>query len=264
MKNLKGKTAVVTGAASGIGRELANCLAKKGCNLALSDVNEAELAVTVSNLPNNVRVTQDVLDVADRAAFYAYAEKMIDAHDGVDIVINNAGVAVTSTIEELSYEDLEWIVNINMWGVIYGTKAFLPHLKTRPESHIVNISSIFGIISLPEQGAYNMTKFAVRGFTESLRQEMAGTSVGVTCVHPGGIKTNIAKAGRQSENSTIDMKEFEKNFHTSAGSAAKQIVSAITGSKKRILVGLDAKAVDIVQRLLPKSYESIVMRLLKG
>jgi len=264
MKNLKGKTAVVTGAASGIGRELAYCLAEKGCNLALSDVNEKGLAETVSNLPAKVRVTQDVLDVADRVAFYDYAERMIKAHDGVDIVINNAGVAVTSTIEDLSYDDMEWIVNINLWGVVYGTKAFLPHLKTRAESHVVNISSVFGIVSLPEHGAYNMTKFAVKGFTESLRQEMAGTSVGVTCVHPGGIKTNIAKAARHSENTKVNTSEFEKNFHTSAKSAAKQIVSAITGNKKRILVGLDAKAVDIVQRLLPKAYESIIGRLMKG
>ncbi|MDF1764152.1 MAG: SDR family NAD(P)-dependent oxidoreductase, partial [Oleibacter sp.] len=191
MQSYNNKVVVVTGAGSGIGRSLAQQLSEAGAHLALSDINEKSLHETVSLLSGAGKVTLQALDVSDRHAFEAYAEQVQADHGAVHMIINNAGVAVSETVEELKYEDMEWIMNINFWGVVYGTKSFLPLLKMQPESAIVNISSIFGVIALPTQSAYNATKFAVRGFTESLRQELKDTSVFVTTVHPGGIKTNI-------------------------------------------------------------------------
>src|ERR1700689_2657232 len=199
MHDFNGRGAAITGAGSGIGRALANNLARKGAHLALSDINDEGLAEAVAQCEGHGgKVTAQHLDVADRAAVYSWADEVVGDHGQVNLVINNAGVALGATIEAMSYEDFEWLMNINFWGVVYGTKAFLPHLKLSGEGHIVNISSVFGLISVPSQSAYNAAKFAVRGFTDSLRMELEieDANVSVTTVHPGGIKTNIARNAR--------------------------------------------------------------------
>ena len=270
MKSFRDRVAVITGAGSGIGRALAFELGAAGCKLALSDINEAAVKQVAKELKEAGRdVIADRLDVADRDAFYAYAEKVLKKFGTVNIVINNAGVALGSTVEDTSYEDFEWLMGINFWGVVYGTKAFLPHLKRADEGHIVNISSVFGLIGVPTQSAYNAAKFAVRGFTESLRQELEieGSTVSCTSVHPGGIKTNIAKNARMSSNvSTItgldgeaSKEQFEKMFRTTPEQAAATIIAGIRGNKRRVLIGADAVAIDTMQRLLPTSYQKLMV-----
>ncbi len=199
MKDFHNKVAVITGAGSGIGRALAHDLAAAGARLALSDVNQVGLQETADALNlGSDRLITEAFDVADRDAFYAFAERVTGHFGAVHLVFNNAGVALGATVEDMSYEDFEWLMGINFWGVVYGTKAFLPHLKAAGEGHIVNVSSVFGLIGVPTQSAYNASKFAVRGFTEALRQEleMEGGRVSCTSVHPGGIKTNIARNAR--------------------------------------------------------------------
>lgn len=270
MKSLRDKVVVITGAGSGIGRALAVELAAAGCKLALSDINETAVKDVARQLSDNGKsVIADRLDVADRAAFYAYADRVIKHFGGANIIINNAGVALGATVEDTSYEDFEWLMGINFWGVVYGTKAFLPHLKQADEGHIVNISSVFGLIGVPTQSAYNAAKFAVRGFTESLRQELEieGSSVSCTSVHPGGIKTNIANAARMTssvENITGKgaddaRREFEKMFRTTPEEAAATIIAGIRGNKRRVLIGADAVAIDTMQRLLPTSYQKLLV-----
>ncbi|MDF1820403.1 MAG: SDR family NAD(P)-dependent oxidoreductase [Alcanivoracaceae bacterium] len=269
MKNLSDRVAVVTGAGSGIGRALAVQLAEAGCKLALSDINEQGLAETVSLAEQaGAEVFSEKLDVADRDAVYAHADK-VKAHFGkVNLVFNNAGVAVGATVEDTSYEDFEWLMGINFWGVVYGTKAFLPMLKEAGEGHIVNVSSVFGLIGVPTQSAYNAAKFAVRGFTESLRQELeiARSPVSCSCVHPGGIKTNIARAARMSDVSSITgssaekaTEDFEKMFRTTPEEAASTIIKGVRDNKRRILIGSDALAIDTMQRLLPTSYQRLMV-----
>ena len=270
MKSFRDRVAVITGAGSGIGRALAFELGAAGCKLALSDINEAAVKQVAKELKEAGRdVIADRLDVADRDAFYAYAEKVLKKFGKVNIVINNAGVALGSTVEETSYEDFEWLMGINFWGVVYGTKAFLPHLKRADEGHIVNISSVFGLIGVPTQSAYNAAKFAVRGFTESLRQELEieGSSVSCTSVHPGGIKTNIAKNARMSSevskitglDGEASKEQFEKMFRTTPEQAAATIIAGIRGNKRRVLIGADAVAIDTMQRLLPTSYQKLMV-----
>ncbi len=265
MKNLKNKVAAITGAGSGIGRATAVLLAQKGCHLALTDINEKGLAETVASCRAlGVKVSSQKLDVANKAGVYAWAEQVVADHGLVHIIINNAGVALGATVEDMSYEDFEWVMNIDFWGVVYGTKAFLPHIKTAGEGHIVNISSLFGLVSVPTQSAYNAAKFAVRGFTEALREEMEieGSNVGVTCVHPGGIKTNIARDARVTETrGMVDEKstrDFEKAFTTTPEQAAATIVRAIEKNSRRLLIGTDAKAIDLVQRVLPTTYQKLL------
>ena len=275
MKQFKDKVAAITGAASGIGRALAIELARRGCHLALSDVNLAGLAETVSlaQEAGRVTVTSQKLDVANRADVHAWADKVVADHGGVNLIFNNAGVAHGSTIEAASYEDFEWIMGINFWGVVHGTKAFLPHLRKSGDGHIVNISSVFGIIGVPTQGTYNATKFAVRGFTEALRQELdiEGVKISATSVHPGGIKTNIANSARfdksasgitgQSQESS--KKNFEKLFRTTPEQAASTILRGVERNARRVLIGSDAYAIDAMQRLLPSAYQSILTGLAK-
>jgi hypothetical protein len=253
-----GKIAVITGAGSGIGRALALQLNAEGCELYLSDVNEDTLAETVSILKRPEVVAHSrMLDVSDKHAMHSWA-KAIDTERGhVDIVVNNAGVAYGSTVAESDYEHVEWLININLWGVIYGTMAFLPLLQKSSQGHLVNVSSVFGIIAVPTQSAYNAAKFGVRGYTESLRHEMAGSNVHVCCVHPGGIRTNIARDSRGGD-PAISKDErgelLEQLAPTTAESAAAQIVNAIEKKKKRLLIGRDAKLISLISRLFPVNY----------
>ena len=265
MKTLEDKVVVITGAGSGIGRALARNLAGRGSLLALSDVDEAGLAVTVDQAvaAGAREVRSDKLDVADRAAFTAYAEAVVAQFGRVNVVINNAGVALAGNFDELTYEDLDWIVGVNFWGVVHGTKEFLPHIVASGDGHVVNISSLFGLVSMPGQSAYNATKYAVRGMTEALREEMliAGHKVGVTAVHPGGIKTAIARNARvsASEDKAATAKLFdEKLAKMTPEKAAEIIVKGILGNKARVLVGLDAHAVHHFAKLTGSRYQDII------
>ncbi|MGB5501159.1 MAG: SDR family NAD(P)-dependent oxidoreductase [Polyangiales bacterium] len=262
MKDFTGKTAVITGAGSGIGQALAVNLSGAGCNLALIDINEAGLAETRAMLQGSGKVETWKVDVSDRAAMAELARKAIATFGAVDIVINNAGVALEGSFEDNSYEDIEWILGINLWGVIHGCKEFIPHLKTRAEASLVNVSSIFGILAAPDYSAYNISKFGVRGLSEALRQELKDTGVAVTCVHPGGIKTNIMRTGRSSAKQGQDweavVQAFEKNLITSSESAAKAIVRGIRKKKPRVLIGIDAKVLDRVARAMPTTYERVM------
>jgi len=269
MKDFKNKVAAITGAGSGMGRELAIQLAERGCHVAISDVNEKGLAGTAELAgKHGVKVTTAKVDVASKDAVYTWAEQVVQDHGKVNLIFNNAGVALGATVEGMQYEDFEWLFNINFWGVVYGTKAFLPHLKAAGEGHVINTSSVFGLVGIPSQSAYNAAKFAVRGFTEALRQEldMMDCGVSATSVHPGGIKTNIARAARQDASvSTLGIpvegsaERFEKNFITTAASAAKTIIRAVEKNKRRVLVGPDAYVVDWLQRLLPSLYQRLTV-----
>lgn len=265
MYSLQGKVAVVTGAGSGIGRALARLLAAKGCRLALADINEAGLKETAAGL--NVDVMTQKLDVADRAAVYAFAEAVKQRYGTAHVVINNAGVAVSQTIAALKYEDFEWLMGINFWGVVYGTKAFLPMLQAQNDGVVVNISSVFGLFAWPAQGAYNAAKFAVRGFTECLRNEVRGTGVRTVCVHPGGIKTNIVKSSRMyvDHDGNMDKKKSEDDFQRLAGTtperAAEIIVDGIERGRDKVLVGPDAKFFDLMVRLFPVRHTAILIAL---
>ncbi len=266
MKTVKGRVAAITGAGSGIGRATATLLAQHGCNVAISDVNEVGLAETAEKCrAHGVQVRTARLDVAQRNDVHAWADEVARELGAVHIVINNAGVALGATIEDTRYEDFEWLMNINFWGVVHGTKAFLPHLRAAGEGHIVNISSVFGLIAVPTQAAYNAAKFAVKGFTEALRQELEVEElpIGVTCVHPGGIKTNIARSARTivrkgwvDERSAAD---FEKIFGTTPERAASDILTAILKNRRRQLIGGDAVLIDLLQRTLPTLYQRVLV-----
>jgi NADP-dependent 3-hydroxy acid dehydrogenase YdfG len=261
----KGKLAVITGAGSGIGRALAVHLNRQGCALCLSDINPETLEATLGMLPRTeVPASSDVLDVADREAVHGWAGEVGVRHGHVDIVVNNAGVALVATVEESDYADLEWLMGINFWGVVHGTRAFLPLLRRAQQGHLVNISSVFGLIGVPTQSAYNAAKFAVRGYTEALRQEMAGSNVHVCCVHPGGIRTAIARNARggltgltAEERGT----EFEKLARTTPESAAAQIVRAIERRRERLLIGRDARYISLISRLFPAGYPRLLPKL---
>ncbi len=270
MKEFNGRVAAITGAGSGIGRALARELAGRRAQLALSDIDEVGLAETVGLCEGaGVKVTSQRVDVSDRDAVYAWADQVVDDHGAVNLVVNNAGVALGATIESMSYEDFEWLMGINFWGVVYGTKAFLPHLKASGDGHIVNLSSVFGLVSIPSQSAYNAAKFGVRGFTDALRIELDIDRCGVSCttVHPGGIKTNIARNARIDE-SVLDIagsaedtgKNFERIAMTTPEKAARQILAAVEHDKRRALIGPDAKVFDLVSRLPAGLYQSVLAR----
>lgn len=261
------KIAVITGAGSGIGRELARALNGQGCELFLSDINEQALHETIRLLPQpTVAADATMLDAADKAGMHAWADRIGREKGHVDIVINNAGVALMATVEETRYDDIEWLMGINFWGVVYGTTAFLPLLRKSSEANLINISSVFGIIGVPTQSAYNAAKFAVRGYTEALRQELAGSNIHVCCVHPGGIKTNIARAARggdPAESADVRGEKFQAIAGTTAESAAQQILRAAAQHKPRLLIGWDAHLISIISRLFPARYSGFLALLLK-
>ena len=266
MTEIKGKLAIVTGAASGIGRATAVELARRGAHLAISDLDRSGLAETAKRIEAlGSGVTTYLLDVADRDAVYAFAQDIETSHGGADIVINNAGVAQIARIDELTYDDFEWVMKIDFWGMVYGTKAFLPQLRAKGAGHIVNVSSLFGLVAVPSQAAYNSANFAIRGFTEALRHEMKGTGIAVSCVHPGGIKTNIVRNARFLQSTQATVREeavsgFDRLARTTPERAGQVIVRGIERNKPRILIGADAKAIDWLQRLMPASYGKLLFR----
>tara|TARA_R110000868_G_scaffold84334_3_gene237755 strand:- start:821 stop:1705 length:885 start_codon:yes stop_codon:yes gene_type:complete len=276
MKSFENKVAAITGAGSGIGRALAFGLARQGCQLALCDVDAQALAETTAQVRTlGGQVSETVVNVADRAAVHAWADLIVSEFGKVNVIFNNAGVAQGGTVEGNDYADYEWIMNINFWGVVNGTKAFLPHIKASGNGHIVNISSVFGLFAQPGMSAYNASKFAVRGFTESLRQEldMAKCGVSASCVHPGGIKTNIATTARMNASlSSVtgqDIDQGRQQFNdqllrTPPEKAAQVIINGVLANKRRILIGTDAYLLDALQRLCPALYQrmmTVSMRL---
>jgi len=268
MKNFNNKLAAITGAGSGIGRGLALNLAQQGCRLALADLDESGLLETVSLAEQyGVTVSHQVLDVSNKDAVFSWADQVVADHGSVNMIFNNAGVALSGTVEALSLEDYKWIMDINFWGVVYGTKAFLPHLERSGDGHVINISSVFGLTSQPLMSGYNASKFAVRGFTESLRQdlEITKSKVSSTCVHPGGIKTNIAKSARVSDSvegvtgasNDETLADYEKMFIHTPDSAAKVILKGVNKNKRRVLIGFDARLFDWAVRLAPSGYQKL-------
>jgi short-subunit dehydrogenase len=273
MQSFNYKVAAITGAGSGIGRALAYALARRGCDLALSDINAEGMAETAAQAKKfGIKVSENAVDVSDRLAMHDWAEKVIAEHGKVNMIFNNAGVAHCGTVANTDYADYEWLMGINFWGVVYGTKEFLPHLEASGEGHVINISSVFGLFAQPTQSVYNSSKFAVRGFTESLRQELdlSEGCVSATCVHPGGIKTNIAQAARFSDsegtilgkNAELTRQAFNDNMlRTSPEKAAEVILRAVERNRRRVIIGLDARLADLIQRLLPAAYQRLVVTL---
>ena len=262
MDTFNDKVAAITGAGSGIGRALAIELARRGCKLALADIDTAGLTETKRLAGvEDARCSTHGFDVSDRDAVEQFAAAVVAEHGGIHLAINNAGVTFVDSVEKLDYADFDWLMGINFWGVVYGTKAFLPFMLEAGEGHIVNISSLFGLMSSPMQAAYNASKFAVRGFTEALRVEMTGSPINVSCVHPGGIKTSIvANARFNAESVPVSRKELETWFdaeaRTSAEDAARTIIRGVEKNKVRILVGSDARVADKIVRIFPASYEN--------
>lgn len=263
---------VITGAGSGIGRALARRIAlEKPAGMALCDINDGALRETAESIPD-VRISVHVADVSDKASMQEFVDKVIAEHGRVTHVINNAGAALGGSVSEVSVEDLQWLMGINFWGVVYGTKMFLPYLRQEESAHIVNISSIFGLVAPPGQAAYCASKFAVRGFSESLRHELEGTNVSVSVVHPGGVKTNIANNARIGEGVTMTDAELEERRQkynenlawNSPEKAAEIIVKGIKARNPRILVGSDAAITSVISRLFPKRYFAVIDRITGG
>jgi short-subunit dehydrogenase len=269
MTAIRGAAAAITGAASGIGRALALELAARGCDLALADRDEgglqavaAEIAKTGATKPGSVKVTTHRVDVSEPQQIQDFARDAIAAHPGLNIVVNNAGVALMGSFNEIDQAQMDWLMNINFWGVVHGARAFLPHLAKQREAHIVNLSSIFGIVGPPGQTAYAAAKFAVRGFSESLRHElqMANSPVKLSVVHPGGIATNIARNSRtgtgvaDNARRAESIERFDNAARTTPAVAAQTIADGIERNRPRILIGFDAKFIDVLQRLRPATY----------
>ena len=273
MKSFDNKVAAITGAASGMGRALALALARRGCHLALSDIDAAGLAdaADAARRANaSVRIATTWVDTADRAAVYAWADQTAAQHGRVNLVFNNAGVALSAPLEQVRREDFEWLMAINFWGVVWGTQAFLPHLRASGDGHVVNTSSLFGLMAMPLNGSYNASKFAVRGYTEALRMELelGRAPVSATCVHPGGVRTRIARSARMDASTAALLgrdaeqarAEFDKLLDTtSAESAALQILRAVERNQRRVLVGRDARWADKLVRLLGSWYQPLVV-----
>ena len=267
--NLAGRTAVVTGAAGGIGRAIAVSLAARRCHLALADIDEAGLAQTRGLVESRgVDVSQHLLDVADPNAVAAFPNAVAQRHDKVNLLFNNAGVAVGGTFEEVSESDFRWLFDINFWGVVRMTRAFLPVLRQSDAARIVNVSSLFGLISPPGQTAYSASKFAVRGFSNALRYELEGSTVGVTVVHPGGVATSIAKNSRRPDGRSgaeveAAIARIETMLRMPPERAGEIIVHGVAKGKARIVVGADARICSLIERLMPVSYWRLLSRGLK-
>ena len=263
---LEGRTAVITGAGSGIGRAIAVSLARRRCHLALADIDEAGMTGTADLVRDyGVRVTRHRLDVADRTAVADFPAQVAAEHSGVDVLVNNAGVAVGGTFEQVSEEDFEWLFEINFWGVVRMTRAFLPLLRASGDARIVNLSSVFGLVAPAEEAAYAASKFAVRGFSEALRHELEGSGVGVTVVHPGGVATSIAEkarvpAGVSEEEVERRREQFRKLLILPPEVAGETIVRGIERRQARVLVGSDAKLISVIARVMPVSYWKLLAR----
>ena len=270
MTAITGSTAAITGAANGIGRSLAIELAARGCNLALADRDGAALQTVATEIANaySRKVTTHVFDVSDAQAIEEFAKEATSAHPTLNILINNAGVALMGTFAEIDLSQMEWLLDINFWGVVRGTRAFLPHLSLQRHSHIVNLSSIFGIIAPPGQCSYAAAKFAVRGFSESLRHELqaAKSPVRLSVVHPGGIATHIARNSRigsgmtDNERRAKSIERFEAVAKTTPQQAARRIIKGIERDEPRILIGSDARMMDLLQRFRPATYWKVLSR----
>ena len=268
--NLEGPTAVITGAASGIGRALAQTLAGRRCHLALADVNADGLEETARMVRSNaVRVSTHVIDLADHDAVAALPDAVAARHGGADILINNAGVAIGGTFDRVAARDFDWLMEINFFAVVRLTRAFLPQLSASEDARLVFLSSVFGLIAPPGQTAYCASKFAVRGFANSLRHELkaSGSKIGVTVVHPGGVATNIAESARQAEGTTAEEREqalerARRFLKKPPERAAGIIVDAIERRAERVLVGGDARFMALMERLAPVSYWKILQPLM--
>ena len=265
--NLEGGVAVVTGAGSGIGRAVAVRLAREKMSLAIADVDGVGLDETARLVGSSGgKISTHRVDVSDLSEVEAFAADVARQHGRVTLLINNAGVAMYGTIEELSIAEIDWLLRINFWGVVHGVKTFLPILKRAPRAHIANVSSIYGIISPAGQSAYCASKFAVRGFTEVLMHELEGTSVGVSCIHPGGIATAIARRARiaegvkDKEQRQVAIAAFDRVARLKPGVAGDTIVDGIKQGKARILIGSDAIGIDRMQRLMPVRYWNIMKK----
>ena len=277
MKQFAGRVAAVTGAGSGIGRALAVELATMECHVALSDVDDDALAETVALVEQaapaagSVKVSTAHVDVADREAVEAWAADVVAEFGHVNLIFNNAGVALAANVPAMSYDNFRWLMDINFWGVVHGTLAFLPHLKASGDGHVVNISSVFGLLGIPSQSAYNAAKFAVRGFTDALRTELDIERCGVsaTTIHPGGIRTNIARNARfefADHEDAVDAEqaavEFERLTRTTPEKAARLILGAVTKNKRRALIGPDAHLFDAAARISPRASQWALGRLI--
>ncbi len=266
---LRGGVAVVTGAASGIGAALADVLAGRGCALALADVDVAGLREAAARARTaGVAVSEHRLDVADNEAVAAFPDAVLAEHGRASVLVNNAGVALGGRFEQVSPEDFDWLVSINFGGVVRMTRAFLPLLQREPAAQLVNLSSVFGIIAPPGQTAYAASKFAVRGFSEALRHELDGSSVGVTVVHPGGVRTAIAanarRTGLSNAETEAQAKAWAKLLRLDPRDAAERIVRGIERREKRVLVGRDAQQATLVQRLFPVEYWRVLRRAMRS
>jgi len=266
---VKGKVALITGAGSGIGRAMAHSLAKRGCHLALADIHSTNLEQTAAEVRKyRVKVSTVVLDVTDKEAIKKLPEEVIHHHGAVDILVNNAGIAAGGTFIMMSEEHFDRVMEVNFHAVVRITRAFLPHLLQREEARIVNLSSLFGLISPAEQTAYSASKFALRGFSNALRHELEETSVGVSVVHPGGIATNIAESAIQPKGATLEeinlkLARAKKLLRMPPDKAAEIIVKGIEHNKSRILVGTDAKLLSLMERMMPLGYWKI-LKILSG
>ncbi len=263
MKTFENRIAVITGAASGIGQAVAEAFATEGCDVAIADMNETGLAETATRVERRGRrATRHVVDVSKRSEMDRFVGEVESEHGGANIIVNNAGVSVAKTFEQHSLEDFEWLFGVNFWGVVYGCKLFLPLLRQAEEAHIVNISSIFGIIGVPMNSSYCASKFAVRGLSESLRVELADSGIGVTSVHPGGIATNIVASARWSEDEGAQKTQNETvaSFKSMMppSEAARRIVDGVANDKQRVLITKEAHLGDALQRISPRAVSRLV------
>ncbi|HQR40330.1 MAG TPA: SDR family oxidoreductase [Blastocatellia bacterium] len=267
MGHFNGKIAVITGAGSGIGRALADVLAREGARLALSDIDEGAVMATLGMLPATTDAKAYRLDVTSREAVFAHADHVIADFGTAHLLFNNAGSAMLGTFEHQTIEEIQWMVDLDLWSVVYATKAFLPVMLAQREGRIVNISSIAGLIGFPALSAYNIAKFGVRGLTESLWSELEGTGVNAVCVHPGGIRTNIERASRRCANAgPVEARADAvnaKTLRTSPERCAQDIVNGIRRGQRRIITGYRSTSVDWLARLLPDSYPALFSRVFR-